>query len=100
MEMEAALSVKLKRLERPKVPTLIVSAEDDLWKTLPGAPFAAEHIRGPELRVLESGGHLMVGQNKLVSKWATEFLRRHRVETKPSERKHDRTVRQVLEPVV
>lgn len=63
-------------LERLAVPTLIVSAEDDLYKTLPGARFTAERIKGAELRVLKSGGHLMVGQSARVRKWIGDFLRR------------------------
>jgi hypothetical protein len=60
---------------------LIVSAKDDLWKTLPGARFTSEHIPGAELRVLESGGHLMIGQSKRVAKWVREFLAMHRGES-------------------
>jgi len=70
-------SIKLSRwpLDRIHVPTLIVSAEDDLFKTLPGARFTAEHIPGAELHILKSGGHLMVGQGRQVRKWVQEFLR-------------------------
>ena len=63
-------------LERIRVPTLIISAEDDLFRTLPGARFTAEHIPHAELKVLESGGHLMVGQGARVRAWITEFLAR------------------------
>jgi 2-hydroxy-6-oxonona-2,4-dienedioate hydrolase len=62
-------------LERIHVPTLIVSAEDDLFKTLPGARFTAKRIPGAELHVLKSGGHLMVGQGRQVRKWVQDFLR-------------------------
>jgi 2-hydroxy-6-oxonona-2,4-dienedioate hydrolase len=65
-------------LDRIKVPVLIVTAKDDLWKTLPGARFTSEHIAGAELRVLESGGHLMIGQSKRVAKWVRDFLAAHR----------------------
>jgi pimeloyl-ACP methyl ester carboxylesterase len=61
-------------LERVAAPTLIISAEDDLWKTLPGARFTAERIPGAELRVLESGGHLMIGREKQVTAWIRQFL--------------------------
>jgi pimeloyl-ACP methyl ester carboxylesterase len=66
-------------LEKIAVPTLIVSANDDLYKTLPGARFTAEHIPGAELHVLESGGHLMVGQTAKVRKLVRDFLKRNRV---------------------
>lgn len=64
-------------LEQIRVPTLIVSADDDLFHTLPGARFTAERISGAELHVLESGGHLMVGQSQRVRQWVTDFLRRN-----------------------
>ena len=83
-------------LEKIAVPTLIISAEDDLYKTLPGARFTAERIRGAELKVLESGGHLMIGQSERVREWVTDFLRGHR----KTARRVDRTVSKVLEPVV
>jgi len=62
-------------LKRIHLPTLIVSAEDDLFKTLPGARFTAEHITGAEIHILKSGGHLMVGQGRQVRKWVQNFLR-------------------------
>ena len=71
-------------LERLNVPTLIVSAEDDLFRTLPGARFTARQIPGCELKVLESGGHLMLGQGEQVRSWIDDFLARSR---KPQERK-------------
>jgi pimeloyl-ACP methyl ester carboxylesterase len=64
-------------LERIQVPLLIVSAKDDLWRTLPGARFTAEQIPEAELRVLESGGHLMLGRSKQVANWIVEFLGAH-----------------------
>ena len=57
-------------------PTLVVSAEDDLFETLPGARFTADDIPGAELRVLPSGGHLMVGQGAQVKQWVADFLAR------------------------
>jgi pimeloyl-ACP methyl ester carboxylesterase len=49
-------------LERIAVPTLIISARDDLFNTLPAAEFAAGKIPGSELVVYETGGHLLVGR--------------------------------------
>lgn len=72
-------------LERITVPTLVISAEDDLYKTLPGARFTAEHIPNAELKVLPSGGHLMVGRGAQVQKLVGDFLRRNRTaKRKPS----------------
>jgi len=63
-------------LERISAPTLIVSAKDDLFGTLPGARFTAEHIKGAELEILESGGHLMLGQGAHVNSRINRFLDR------------------------
>mgnify|MGYP003578211342 FL=1 len=65
-------------LERIAVPTLIVTARDDLFQTLPGSRFTAEHLPGSELRILERGGHLMVGQADRVKGWIRDFLQRSR----------------------
>jgi pimeloyl-ACP methyl ester carboxylesterase len=48
-------------LEEINTPTLIISARDDLFNTLPAARFAAGKIRGAEMNVYEKGGHLLVG---------------------------------------
>lgn len=74
--VDSSLALSPWPLDRIRVPVLIVSAEDDLFRTLPGARFTAEHIGGAELRVLESGGHLMVGQSEQVRRWIRQFLER------------------------
>ena len=66
-------------LEQITAPALIISAEDDLYHTLPGARFTAERIPGAELHVLKSGGHLMVGQTLPVRKLVRDFLANLRV---------------------
>jgi 2-hydroxy-6-oxonona-2,4-dienedioate hydrolase len=63
-------------LEKIRCPTLIVSAEDDLFRTLPGARFTAERIPGAELKVLPDGGHLMVGRGEEVTEAVAAFLSR------------------------
>ena len=95
IEVDSTTELKPWPLKRLKVPTLIISAEDDLFKTLPGARFTADHITGAELHVLETGGHLMVGHNARVRRWIGTFLRKRPI-TKP---KHDRHIAKVLEPV-
>ncbi|HEX7930255.1 MAG TPA: alpha/beta hydrolase [Sphingomicrobium sp.] len=63
-------------LEKIKAPTLVISAKDDLFGTLPGARFTAAHIPGAELEVLESGGHPMLGQRNRVNAIIGSFLKR------------------------
>jgi 2-hydroxy-6-oxonona-2,4-dienedioate hydrolase len=48
-------------LERIAAPTLVVSAEDDLYKTMPGATYTASQIRGARLLRTPQGGHLLIG---------------------------------------
>lgn len=59
-----------------EIPTLIVSAEDDLFGTLPGARFTAAGIAGAELEVLASGGHLMLGRGEQIRNRVRDFLAR------------------------
>ena len=85
--VDSSIEISPWPLECIRVPTLIVSAEDDLFRTLPGARFTAGHIAGAELHVLESGGHLMVGQGPKVRKRVQDFLRARRsASRKTSER--------------
>jgi 2-hydroxy-6-oxonona-2,4-dienedioate hydrolase len=62
-------------LEQIKAPTLVISAEDDLYHTLPGARYTAEHIRGARLRVFETGGHLLVSHGSDTQEAIAQFLR-------------------------
>lgn len=61
-------------LEDIRVPTLIISAEDDLFRTLPGSRYTAGRIKGAELKVLQNGGHLMVGRSEEVEAAVADFL--------------------------
>lgn len=78
LELDGLTRMEPRPLEKIAVPTLIISAEDDLYRTLPGARFTAEHIPGAELHVLPRGGHLMVGQTASVRKLVRDFLERQR----------------------
>lgn len=64
-------------LEQIVAPTLIVSAEDDLFNTLPAARWTADHIKDAELLTLPSGGHLLCGRSEEVHDRIADFLRRH-----------------------
>jgi pimeloyl-ACP methyl ester carboxylesterase len=64
-------------LENIDAPTLVISAEDDLYHTLPGARFAAEHIPNAELKVFKTGGHLMIGHAEDTRKAIGAFIARY-----------------------
>ncbi|RWH68366.1 alpha/beta hydrolase [Mesorhizobium sp.] len=55
-------------------PTLIVSARDDLFNTLPAAEFAAARIPRAKLVVYDTGGHLLVGRTQEVRTAIRTFL--------------------------
>jgi pimeloyl-ACP methyl ester carboxylesterase len=61
-------------LEKIVAPTLIVSARDDLFNTLPAAEFAASKIPGAELIIHDTGGHLLVGHKEEVRATVRAFL--------------------------
>jgi pimeloyl-ACP methyl ester carboxylesterase len=64
--------------ERPmadlQVPTLIITARDDLFNTHPPAEYAAAHIPGARLVVYDQGGHLLVGHGDEVRTEIAGFL--------------------------
>lgn len=61
-------------LEKISTPTLIVSARDDLFNTLPAATYTAERIPGARLVVYDTGGHLLVGRGEQVRAEVRAFL--------------------------
>jgi pimeloyl-ACP methyl ester carboxylesterase len=63
-------------LEQIAAPTLLISAKDDLFNTLPAARWTADHVPEAELVILETGGHLLCGQTEEVRVRVAEFLRR------------------------
>jgi pimeloyl-ACP methyl ester carboxylesterase len=74
LEVEGAHEVTPRPLEEIKAPTLVISAKDDLFRTLPAARYAAEHIPGAKLIVFETGGHLFVDRETEVEAAVTSFL--------------------------
>lgn len=76
LEVDSAADIQPWPLERIAAPTLIVSAEDDLMLTAPGARFTAEQIPGAELKLFESGGHLLVSRDAEVRATVADFLAR------------------------
>jgi 2-hydroxy-6-oxonona-2,4-dienedioate hydrolase len=61
-----------------KVPVLAVSMADDLYGTLEGARYAAEHIAGACFIGYSDGGHLCVGHtDAIISAIADFFASRH-----------------------
>jgi 2-hydroxy-6-oxonona-2,4-dienedioate hydrolase len=61
-------------LDKITIPTLIISARDDGFNTLPAAEFAASKIPTAKLVVYDAGGHLLVGHQTDVRTTVREFL--------------------------
>jgi pimeloyl-ACP methyl ester carboxylesterase len=61
-------------LEAIRVPTLIVHTKDDQLASHEASKHAAERIPGARFVSLESGGHLMLGQSKIVHDELADFL--------------------------
>jgi 2-hydroxy-6-oxonona-2,4-dienedioate hydrolase len=61
-------------LERIAVPTLVLSAADDLFGTLDGARHTAAHIPGARLIAYPNGGHMLVGHQDEVLTETAIFL--------------------------
>lgn len=70
-------------LEKIRTPTLIISASDDLFNTLPAAKFTAAIIPNAKLIVYETGGHLLVGHDREVRASVVSFLAFARAKSAP-----------------
>jgi 2-hydroxy-6-oxonona-2,4-dienedioate hydrolase len=57
-----------------RAPTLIISARDDGFNTLPAAEFAASGIPNAKLIIYGTGGHLLVGRQDAVRAAVGTFL--------------------------
>lgn len=79
MQNDAKIVSSLPRydLERIQVPTLVISAEDDLYGTFRGAGYTAERIPGARFLGFPDGGHLLIGHGKAVAAEMAEFFRLH-----------------------
>lgn len=71
---DSALAIGPLPLEQIQAPTLIITARDDLFDTLPAAEHLAQRIPGARLSVLDNGGHLMVGRQLEVNGAISGFL--------------------------
>ncbi len=77
LKNETAVARGLPRydLERLHAPTLVLSAEDCLYNTYPGARYTAEHIQGARFVGYPTGGHLFVGHQTELWSEVEKFLK-------------------------
>jgi pimeloyl-ACP methyl ester carboxylesterase len=62
-------------LEAMQVPTLVISAEDDLYGTIERARYTAGEIPDARFIGFENGGHLLVGRQEQITGAIDNFLR-------------------------
>jgi len=62
---------------RIAVPTLILSCEDDLFGTAATARLLADRIRGAELTIFPTGGHIWLGHDADVAQAISNFIGPH-----------------------
>jgi pimeloyl-ACP methyl ester carboxylesterase len=74
-ETKVVSSLPRYELENITAPTLVISAEDDLYGTYRGARYSAEHIPGARFIGFPTGGHLLVGHQQELGSEISAFLR-------------------------
>jgi 2-hydroxy-6-oxonona-2,4-dienedioate hydrolase len=72
---DASIALHPLPLDRISAPTLIITARDDLYNTLPAAAHLADRIPSSKLVVLEHGGHLLVDQHQTAESVIADFLK-------------------------
>ena len=72
-----AISASLTRLnlESVRVPSLLISARDDLYGTFASTQYTANGIPGAKFIGYDSGGHMLVGHNDEVDAAISSFLK-------------------------
>jgi len=64
-------------VDQIKAPTLVISLEDDFYRTIAPARFIAANVPGARLLTYASGGHIWVGHDAEVFAEVDAFLRQH-----------------------
>ena len=79
LKNDAAVAPSIPRyeLEQMSVPTLVISAEDDLFGTYKGGSYTAEHIPGARFVGYSTRGHVLVGHGDDVRSELAQFLAVH-----------------------
>jgi pimeloyl-ACP methyl ester carboxylesterase len=70
-----ATSIPRYDLEQNSVPTLLISAEDDLYGAFPNAEYTAEYMPHAQLVRFATGGHILLGHDRQLHAKIVEFFR-------------------------
>jgi 2-hydroxy-6-oxonona-2,4-dienedioate hydrolase len=71
-------------IERLQSPVMLIGAADDPYKTGDVVRYAAGRLPTAKILLLESGGHIMIGQHDRVRRGVQEFLGAHVTDEDPS----------------
>ena len=74
-DSDLASSIPRYDLEHNSVPTLLFSAEDDLYGAFRHAEYTAQHLPSAQLVCFATGGHILLGHDAELHTKAVEFLR-------------------------
>jgi 2-hydroxy-6-oxonona-2,4-dienedioate hydrolase len=76
IRIDSEISSNLTRyqLEDIRVPTLVISAADDLYGTYDSGLYTAEQIQNGRFAGFGTGGHLLLGHEQEVRSQITNFL--------------------------
>ena len=76
-DSDVAMNLTRFALEEMRVPTLVISATDDLYDTYDSGLHTAEQIRDAKFTGFSTGGHLLLGHEEEVRSEITTFVREH-----------------------
>ena len=79
MVNEAKIALIRYPLENITVPTLVISAADDPWKTYDPAKYTADNIPGAKFIGFETGGHFLIGHEEKVRSEVAQFIKQHAI---------------------
>ena len=76
---DAVIASTLERypLEDLRTPTLVISAEDDLYRTYDSSSYTAEQVRDGRFIGYLSGGHMLLGHGEEVREHIASFVKEH-----------------------
>ncbi|MBB4371156.1 pimeloyl-ACP methyl ester carboxylesterase [Bradyrhizobium sp. cir1] len=92
INVDSVAQLKEQALDRILAPTLIISARDDGFNTLPAAQFAAAGIGDAKLVIYDTGGHLLVGHQDAVRAEVRLFLTEARNRTRLIDPRSEQTL--------
>ena len=77
LDVRLTIYPEMERLTRVNSPALVITAADDLYRTMDNARHIARLLANSRLIIFQSGGHLLVGRDRHLSQEIDTFLGQH-----------------------